>query len=209
MASCIILCFTLTLFSILTINSYSNAKVAATTSLNAAVDSTMHALQLEETYNADTYEEIVGELMQKIILQTDPNGILNVKILNANIEEGLIDVEVSKQFIWLGIKKDIKTRRTVILDEYEKSPSAAVSVFFKYDGENGETVWRQEDTFIGALLRRPKQPKKAGYDFVGWTTDKNNTTKIITNEEWQNYIIPNVTSDPKCLELYAVFTPKA
>lgn len=206
MASCIILCFTLTLFSILTINSYSNAKVAAITNLNASVDSTMHALQLEEAYTTDTYEKIVGELMQKIILQTDPNGILNVKILNANTEEGLIDIEVSKQFVWLGIKKDIKTRRTVILDEYDNPPTESITVFFKYDDESGETVWRQEDTFVGALLRRPKQPKKAGYDFIGWSTVKGGT--VISNEEWQNYIVPDVSTSPKTLNLYAVFALK-
>lgn len=207
MASCIILCFTLTLFSILTINSYSNAKMAALTNLNSSVDSAMHSLQLDKTYDTDNYEQIVSDLMQSLILQTDPNGILNVKILNANTEEGLIDVEVKKQFIWLGLKKDIVTRRTVILDEYTNPPSAAITVLFKYEDEEGEKVWREEETFVGALLKRPKQPKRTNYDFVGWSTIKGGT--VISNEDWQNYIVPNVSTDPKVFVLYAVFAPKS
>lgn len=208
MAACIILCFTLTFIGILTVNSYSNAKLAATTNLNASVDSVMHALQSDNAFNGGNYEKMIGVLMQNIILQTDPNGDLNIKILNANTEEGLVDVEITKQFIWLGIKKDIVTRRTVILDEYETPASLDITVFFKYKNEDMEMItWREESTFVGAIIQRPKQPKKTGCKFVGWSLTEDGD--IISDETWQNYIVPDVSSNPKNLTFYAVFESKS
>lgn len=206
MAATIILCFTLTLFSILTINSFSNTKVAAVTNLNASVDSVMHALQLEKTYDKGNYEEVVGDLLQNVILQADPNGILNVKILNANTEEGLIDVEIRKQFTWMGMKKEIVTRRTVILEEYDNPPAQEVTVYFMYNDGTDDIVWREEHTYEGAILRRPKQPKVAGYDFDGWSLTEGGAK--ISDAEWQDYII-DVAEGVNILTLYARFIPKA
>ena len=207
MSCCIILCFTLTLFSILTINAYSDAKIATTTNLNSAVDSVMHAIQLDKTYNSENYEEIVGDLLQNIILQTTENGNLNVKILNVNTTEGLLDVEVTKQFIWHGIKKDIIVRRTVVLDEFENPPATPVIVHFKYMEEENEVIWRVEDTFAGAILKRPKQPKKAGYVFSGWSLEKDGD--IISDEAWQDYIVPKLDGGTDIMTFYAIFTPKS
>jgi uncharacterized repeat protein (TIGR02543 family) len=206
MAATIILCFTLTLFSILTINSFSNTKVAAVTNLNASVDSVMHALQLEKTYDKGNYEEVVNDLLQNVILQADPNGILNVRILNANTEEGLLDVEIRKQFTWMGAKKEIVTKRTVILEEYDNPPAQAVTVYFMYNDGTDDIVWREENTYEGAILRRPKQPKRAGYDFDGWSLTEGGNK--ISDADWQDYII-DVPEGTTILTLYARFIPKA
>ena len=206
MAATIILCFTLTLFSILTINSFSNTKIAAVTNLNASVDSVMHALQLEKAYDKGNYEEVVNDLLQNVILQADPNGLLNVRILNANTEEGLIDVEIRKQFTWMGAKKEIVTRRTVILEEYDNPPAQAVTVYFMYNDGTDDIVWREENTYEGAILRRPKQPKRVGYDFDGWSLTAGGNK--ITDAEWQDYII-DVPEGTTILTLYARFIPKA
>lgn len=206
MAATIILCFTLTLFSILTINSFSNTKVAAVTNLNASVDSVMHALQLEKTYDKGNYEEVVNDLLQNVILQADPNGILNVRILNANTEEGLLDVEIKKQFTWMGLKKEITTRRTVILEEYDNPPATPVTVYFMYNDGTDDIVWREENTYEGAILRRPKQPKRANHDFDGWSLTAGG--EKISDAEWQDYII-DVPEGTTVLTLYARFVPKA
>lgn len=219
MAAVIILCFTLTLFSILTINSFSSAKLSAQTNLNASVDSAMHALTLDNAYNSNTYENVVGDLLQQIILQSDSNGPIDVKILNANISEGLLDVEIVKTFTWMGLKRQVTCRRTVILEEYDNPPETPVTVYFKYfvmqEEEEVEITWREETTFIGALLRRPKQPKKPDYEFQGWSYQKDG--EIIDDLTWQDYIIKedNTTlltaedgTEYRTLTFYAVFKEK-
>ena len=70
MAAVIILCFSLTIFSILTINSYESSKIEQQTSLNNATDSALHAIQLDKKYNKDNYEELANDLLQNIILQS-------------------------------------------------------------------------------------------------------------------------------------------
>ena len=190
MAAVIILCFSLTIFSILTIYSYESSKIEQQTSLNNATDSALHAIQLDKKYNKDNYEELANDLLQNIILQSEANGVLNVKILEVNTKEGLLDVLVNKQYYWLGTKKTIETRRTVVLEEIDDPTNFAepVTVYFKYnDGTNLITA-KEESTYEMMILKRPKQPKKQGYKFVGWSYVENGS--IISNEDWQDFTIP-------------------
>ena len=206
MASTIILCFMLTILSILTINSIASTRVAEQTSLNHVVDASVKAIQLDKEYNKDNYEEIVNDLLQLILLQSTSDGNINVKILEANTNEGLLDVEVSKTYVWYGIKKQVVARRTVILEEFEHPPvDPATVMFIYYDSEDvasrKELIWREESTFEGAILKRPKNPKRMGYKFVGWSLTENGTT--ISDDEWQNYIVD--TNSAGSIVFYAVF----
>lgn len=206
MASTIILCFMLTILSILTINSIASTRVAEQTSLNHVVDASVKAIQLDKEYNKDNYEEIVNDLLQLILLQSTSDGNINVKILEANTNEGLLDVEVSKTYVWYGIKKQVVARRTVILEEFEHPPvDPATVMFIYYDSEDvasrKELIWREESTFEGAILKRPKNPKRMGYKFVGWSLTENGTT--ISDDEWQNYIVD--TNGAGSIVFYAVF----
>ena len=201
MASTIILCFMLALMSILTINSISALKVSEQTSLNNAVDSAIDSIQLEGNASVDNYEQTVNDLLQLIIMQSNANGNINIKILEANTKEGLLDVEVTKTYTWFGIKKNVVSRRTVILEEYENPPVTPVTVRFQYTDTFGGTIIHREDsTFAGAILKRPKNPKKQGYTFKGWSLTGGGTK--ITDEEWQNFVVPE-TSDT--LIIYALF----
>ena len=51
MASTIILCFMLTIFSVLTINSVSSVRVEQQTTLDNVVDASLKAIQLDKVYN--------------------------------------------------------------------------------------------------------------------------------------------------------------
>ena len=211
MASTIILCFMLTIFSVLTINSFSSTRVAEQTSLNNVVDASMKAIQLDKEYNRENYEEVVNDLLQLVILQSASNGKIEVKILEANTQEGLLDVEVTKTYTWYGVKKDVVARRTVILEEFENPPAEATTVRFTFtDVNNQDIIWRDDATFVGAILKRPKNPKKTGYTFKGWTLDASlNINTIITDAEWQNYVVPDTFDATEGrqigLTFYAVF----
>ena len=211
MASTIILCFMLTIFSVLTINSFSSTRVAEQTSLNNVVDASMNAIQLDKQYNRENYEEVVNDLLQLVILQSASNGKIEVKILEANTQEGLLDIEVTKTYTWYGVKKDVVARRTVILEEFENPPAEATTVMFTFtDVNNQNIVWRDDATFVGAILKRPKNPKKTGYTFKGWTLDSSlNASTIISDDDWQNFIVPDTfdagSGKQSGLIFYAVF----
>lgn len=211
MASTIILCFMLTIFSVLTINSVSSVRVEQQTTLDNVVDVSLKAIQLDKVYNQNNYEEVVNDLLQLVILQSASDGNIEIKILEANTKEGLLDVEVSKTYKWYGIKKQIVSRRTVILDEFENPPAEMTNVMFTYkDNNNQEIVWRDDTTFVGAILKRPKNPKKQGYTFKGWSLeDTNEISKVISDDAWQNYVIPDTldssSGKQRGLIFYAVF----
>ena len=204
MAATIILCFMLTIMSVLTINSISSLKVSEQTSLNNAVDSAIRAIELDNTENSENYEKVVNDLLQLIILQSSSDGNINIKILEANTKEGLLDVEVKKTYTWFGIKKDVTARRTVILEEFENPEPEYVKVKFVYrDIYNYEITHREGDTFVGAILKRPKNPKKQGYTFTGWSLTYGGPK--ITDDEWQNFIIPEDTAVDGVITFYALF----
>lgn len=211
MASTIILCFMLTILSVLTINSAAGMRVEQQTTLDTVVDASMKAIQLDKEYNQNNYEEVVNDLLQLILLQSASDGNIEIKILEANTKEGLLDIEVSKTYKWYGIKKNIVSRRTVILEEFENPPAEATNVMFIYrDANDQEIVWRDDSTFVGAILRRPKNPKKQGHTFKGWSLEEtNDVSKVISDETWQNYVIPdtynNATGRQTGLIFYAVF----
>lgn len=206
MASTIILCFMLALMSILTINSISSLRVSEQTSLNNIVDSAIKSIEEDREINADNYEEVMNDLLQLIILQSNANGNINIKILEANTKEGLLDIEVSKTYTWFGIQKEVKSRRTVIMEEFENPPAVPVTVRFVYKDIYNTTITHREDsTFVGAILKRPKNPKKQGYTFTGWSLTENGTK--ITDEEWQNFIVPDTSANPKVVTFYALFEP--
>ena len=115
MASTIILCFMLTILSVLTINSAAGMRVEQQTTLDTVVDASMKAIQLDKEYNQNNYEEVVNDLLQLILLQSASDGNIEIKILEANTKEGLLDIEVSKTYKWYGIKKNIVSRRTVVV----------------------------------------------------------------------------------------------
>lgn len=203
MASTIVLCFMLTILSVLTINSVAATRVSEQTSLNNVVDASIKAIQLDKQYNQDNYEEVVSDLLQLIILQSTSDGNINIKILEANTKEGLLDVEVSKTYIWYGIKKQVVSRRTVILEEFENPPVDPATVMFIYDDNDGnDIIWREDATFEGAILKRPKNPKKAGHTFAGWSLTENGS--VISDDEWQNYLVN--TNGTGSIVFYAVFT---
>ncbi len=204
MAATIILCFSMVLLTILAVNSLSARKVEQQMSLNLAVDAAIKSLELDKDYNSLNYEDVVNDILQLVIMQSDSSGDIVVKILEANTKEGLVDIEVTKKYKWAGTIKSVSTRRTVILEEYENPPSKVVTVKFVYTNADGETIVQREDeTFVGALLRRPKNPKVAQQTFKGWTTVQNGTTPI-EDADWQNYIVPDM-AEGSTLYFYAIF----
>ena len=204
MAATIILCFSLVLLTILAVNSLSAIKVEQQMSLDIAVDSAIKSLEIDKDYNTLNYEDMVNDILQLVIMQSDSRGDIVVKILEANTKEGLIDIEVTKKYKWGPTTKSVTTRRTVILEEYENPPSKIVTVKFTYINADGETITHREDeTFVGALLRRPKNPKVAQKTFKGWTTTAGGTTPI-ADADWQNYIVPDM-DEGATLTFYAIF----
>ena len=202
MTSTIIICFVLTLLSILTINSYTATKIEQQTTLDNVVNASIKSMELDEVVNESNYEQMIGNLNQLIVMQSDTKGTVEVKIVDANTQEGLLDIEVTKTYNWLGFKKKVVARRVIIMDEYDHPPATPVKIKFVYNDASGNIViWREDDTFSGALLRRPKNPKKQGYKFMGWSMVSATGTPV-SDDEWQNFVIPE---DITAIRFHAVF----
>jgi hypothetical protein len=208
MTTAIILCFVLTLLTIITINSFQSTKTACLMSLTQATDSAITAIEIDNQMNKNNYEEIVGNMLRDIILLSEGKGDINVKILEANTDEGLLDVQVTKIYKWFGLKREISIKRTVIMEEFEYEPQISVTAMFVYDehftynNKDDLNIVREELTFKDAIIKRPKNPKMKGYTFMGWSLSPNG--EIITNDEWQCFLVPSPDSEG-VVYFYAVF----
>ena len=205
MASTIIICFTFVLLTIMTVNSAYAKKVEQQTTLNNVVDASLKSIELDKEYNSLNYEDVVGDMVALIVAQSDTEGDVSVTILEANTKEGLLDIEVTKTYKWMGAVRQITTRRTVILEEFENPPSIEMLVKFVYEDEGGQMcIQREDETFAGAILKRPKNPKVKNKTFVGWSLTDGGAK--ISDEEWQNYIVPEPASETDTeITFYAIF----
>lgn len=202
MTTAIILCFVLTLLTILTVNSFQSTKTACLMSLTQATDSAINAIELDTQMNKDNYEKIIGDMLRDIVLLSEGKGDINIKILEANTNEGLLDVQVTKIYKWFGLKREVSIKRTVIMEEFEYEPQISATVLFVYEDAGDKNIVREELTFKDAIIKRPKNPKKKGYTFMGWSLEPNGT--VITDDEWQCFLVPSPNQDGQ-VYFYAIF----
>ena len=83
MTATILICFILTLFAIITVNSYQSTKTECLISLTQATDSAINAIELDTQMNKNNYEKIIGDMLCNIVLLSEGKGDINVKILEA------------------------------------------------------------------------------------------------------------------------------
>ena len=202
MTATILICFILTLFAIITVNSYQATKTECLMSLTQATDSAINAIELDTQMNKSNYEQIIGDMLRDIILLSEGKGDINVKILEANTDEGLLDVKVTKMYTWFGLKREVSVKRTVIMEEFEYEPQISATVYFAYEDGDDLNIVREELTFKDAIIKRPKNPKKKGYTFTGWSLTPNG--EIITDDEWQCFLVP-APNQEGVVYFYAVF----
>lgn len=147
---------------ILVINQNYNRKNEIEESLSIAIDQSMNSLAVEKQYASGDEDTLISDLLQRIILQINSDGDINVNILKIDTEEGLLDIEVTETYKVAGKEKSVSVRRTMILDDYEKSGILDSKVLFNIDGTNHK-YWIQ--TNDGSVYQDERIPNNYMIDF--------------------------------------------
>ena len=129
-------CLILVIISMVIINNSINRKNEVEESLSIAIDQTMHKLAFDKKYAVGEEDKLIADLLQSIIVNTNSDGDIQVDILKIDIEEGLLDIEVTQTYKITGKEKKISIRRTMILDEYMEEGIVDSRVIFNIDGSN-------------------------------------------------------------------------
>ena len=68
------------------------------TALNAAVEQALGQVQSSKGYAIGSREELIAEFNRILLLQMESDSDLQVNILTANVEKGVLDVEVRENY---------------------------------------------------------------------------------------------------------------
>ena len=132
--------------------------------LNTAVEQTMEQLKKESGYEIKDAQELIADFHPSLLLHISSDSDLEVKILTADTEKGVLDVEVRQTYQTLrGTKKEAVCRKTVLLEQYSDKQEYCVVKFLV----NG-TIYDKYTIYPGALLSLPPEPEIEGYVFQGW-----------------------------------------
>lgn len=98
-------------------------------SLAVSVSQTMKEVMEQESYGIQDKNEFIASFLQALVMRTNSDVDMTVNVISADMEQGLMDIEVAEKISFLNMKeKEIKVRRTVIFEKNEHSdPVQALS----------------------------------------------------------------------------------
>ena len=161
---------TLVIVVVLGISEQNVRKNEMETSLNMAVEQSLEQLKIDKVYEIGTYQELIADFNQSLLMQMESDADLQVDILAADIEKGVLDVKITAYYQnILGQEKKAVCRKSVILEEYSE-PRPYYTVTFFVDGD----IYDRYSICKGGKPILPVQPKKTGKVFRYWTKQGEN-----------------------------------
>lgn len=91
-------------------------------SLAVSVSQTMKEVMEQESYGIQNKNEFIAAFLQALVMRTNSDVDMTVNVITADMEQGLMDIEVTEKISFLNMKeKEIRVRRTVIFEKKEHS----------------------------------------------------------------------------------------
>ncbi len=136
--------------------------------LNTAVEQALEQLKKDGGYKIENPGELIADFQQTLLMQISSDSQVQVDVLTADTEKGVLDVEVRVNYRTVrGTGKHARCRKTVILEEYSQRRTYCVAQFL-VDGE----IYEQYSAYQGSAVILPPPPEKNGYVFRGWKDAK-------------------------------------
>jgi hypothetical protein len=134
--------------------------------LEEAIDTAMSEWMETEDYPATGKEAFAADFLETLLVQLNSTSDVQVSILDADEEKGLLSVEVTEEYQHPnGTKGSVSAVRTVIFDRTQKEDAAYYQVdFYLSDEERYKSYVLPENSYCVM----PKAPKKDGRKFLYW-----------------------------------------
>lgn len=152
------------------------------TSINNAARVTLYNTKISKSYEISTEDEMIAEFNKNLLSQINSDSDITVKVLDADVEEGLLDVEVTASYKYPNGKEgSITSRKTVI---YENTPLEAIvknnwSIIYK-NTNNAKFPVNAPNKYTSDETVTLPTPTRTGYDFDGWCSEENCSTGKVT-----------------------------
>lgn len=84
-------------------------------SLSVSVSQTMKEVMEQESFGIENRNEFIAAFLQALVMRTNSDVDMTVCVISADIERGLLDVEIKERVNFLNMgEQEISLRRTVI-----------------------------------------------------------------------------------------------
>lgn len=138
--------------------------------IDTALKTAGEELKEAEAYASD--EELKGAFVEHLMLQMDSASDVDVTILGADHEKGVISAEVAETYTHPNGKEGKASgKRTIILDrKKEETEKGSHNVKFYLDStQTEETLYKTATLKEGEPLTEPQEPEgEEGKQFAGW-----------------------------------------
>lgn len=172
-----------------------HAKEYRTVELSEAVDNaliaTMNNVAGNKCYTIGSNEEFVEDFKQILMTSVDSASELDIEVLNADYEKGILSVKVTENYEYLnGRQGNVTKTATVLLDQKQQEKNYYTVKYYV-----GNSLYKSYQLAVGTAIIVPKNPELEGMSFVCW---KNKNGDAVDMSDGGTILESN-------MELYAAF----
>lgn len=126
----VVFCLLLTILSCCSVSFLSEVPITESKAVENAV-----SISLSKNIDKDiTDEELMAEFMNYYLKETANKGSSDIRFHQVDAENGLLDVEVIKTYYWMGVKKEVNTRKVAYIEKVKKDKTVDISDGDSYIG---------------------------------------------------------------------------
>lgn len=134
---------------------------------NAVEESLANAME-EKNYTIADQNEFLADVTENITEVLDTNSTVDVKVMKADLNKGLLSLRVVESFNYVNGKTgSVKCDRTVVFDKREQDAEDKYDVYY-YISADDDRPYKRYTLLKGETILVPKEPSRAGYTFEGW-----------------------------------------
>ena len=151
--------------------------------VSAAVEQTLKNYKISKHYDVKDVNELIADLNQNLILSVESDSELEVRVLAVDTEKGLIDIEVTEDYVQPNkTRGKAVCRKTIVVDEYaEPIPTYCFVTFFNQDEDGNFKEYVKYSIGTGSDVVCPtKVPECKGKTFKGWSLEKPENGKPVS-----------------------------
>ena len=126
----VVFCLLLTILSCCSVSFLSEVPITESKAVENAV-----SISLSKNIDKDiTDEELMADFMNYYLKETANKGSSDIRFHQVDAENGLLDVEVIKTYYWMGVKKEVNTRKVAYIEKVKKDKTVDISDGDSYIG---------------------------------------------------------------------------
>ena len=165
---------------LINLNSKADRKQQLTDNLAEAVEETAQSVFKEKNYDVNDNDEFIADFLETLLSEIDSDGTLTVNVVEADLEKGILSVDVVEEFKYTnGNTGYVQTQKTIILNQTveEETPVYTASFYLDKDSVGTDETYKVYTLYEGESLLTPVEPKDItdeGKTFLYWSDLKGN-----------------------------------